>query len=103
VRAVRGRPLAAHRPRHRDQDRDPAVADHLDDETRTVTGNTPHMCAGMITAGGGGARGSPLLATSNQWGQTPFPPTAMSRLAVSRQARDLLDGIITVHRELPVR
>ena len=46
--------------------------------------------------------GSPLLASSNQWGHTPFPPTAMSRLAVSRQARDLLDGLVTVHRELPV-
>src|SRR5689334_16680546 len=31
---------------------------------------------------GGGATGSPLLGTSNQWGQTPFPPAAMSRLAV---------------------
>ena len=45
---------------------------------------------------------SPLLATANQWGQIPFPPPPMSRLAVSRQARDLLGGIITVHRELPV-
>lgn len=44
----------------------------------------------------------PLLASPNQWGQTPFPLHPLSRLAVSRQARDLLDGIITVHRELPV-
>ena len=28
--------------------------------------------------------------------------SSVSRLAVSRQARDLLDGIITVHRDLPV-
>jgi hypothetical protein len=45
---------------------------------------------------------SPLLASPNQRGQTPFPLHPLSRLAVSRQARDLLDGIITVHRELPV-
>ena len=78
-----------------------AVAEHLDDETQTVTGGSPHVCVGTVKASGGAA-GSPLLATSNQWGHTPFPPTPMSRLAVSRQARDLLEGIITVHRELPV-
>ena len=67
-----------------------------------MTGGSPHACAGTVRATGQ-ALGSPLLATSNQWGHTPFPPTPMSRLAVSRQARDLLDGLITVHRELPVR
>jgi hypothetical protein len=77
------------------------VADHLDDDTQTVTSSSPHACIREFTATGG-AEGSPLLATSDQWGHTPFPPTAMSRLAVSRQARDLIDGIITVHRELPV-
>jgi len=78
-----------------------AVAEHLDDETQTVTSGSPHACSAALTASGG-ATTSPLLATSNQWGQTPFPPPPMSRLAVARQARDLLDGIITVHRELPV-
>jgi len=77
------------------------VAEHLDDDAQTLTGSTPHACLESFTAGGG-TTDSPLLATSNQWGHTPFPPTPMSRLAVSRQARDLLDGIITVHRELPV-
>src|SRR5690349_20181914 len=79
-----------------------AVAEHLDDDTQTVTGGSPHACAGTVTAGGE-AIGGPLLATANQWGHTQFPPTAMSRLAVSRQVRDLLEGILTVHRELPVR
>ena len=77
------------------------VAEHLDDEAQTLTGGSPHACVEPLTECGGAA-GSPLLATSDQWGHTPFPPTPMSRLAVSRQARDLLDGIITVHRELPV-
>ena len=78
-----------------------AVAEHLDDDARSVTSDSPHVCLETFTAPAGTA-GSPLLASSNQWGQTPFPPAPMSRLAVSRQARDLLDGIITVHRELPV-
>jgi hypothetical protein len=44
----------------------------------------------------------PLLAPVNQWGHAPFPLSPMSPHAVSRQARDLLDGIITVHRDLDV-
>jgi hypothetical protein len=46
--------------------------------------------------------GHPLLAPVNQWGHAPFPLNPMSSHAVSRQARDLLDGIITVHRVLDV-
>jgi hypothetical protein len=77
------------------------VAEHLDDEAPTLTDCSPHACVEPLTECGGAA-GSPLLATSDQRGHTPFPPTPMSRLAASRQARDLLDGIITVHRELLV-
>ena len=44
--------------------------------------------------------GHPLLAPVNQWGHAPFPLSPMSPHAVSRQARDLLDGVITVHRDL---
>src|SRR5690349_7011752 len=76
------------------------VADHLDDEAQSVTSGSPHVCLESFTAGGE-TGGSPLLATSDQWGHTSFPPTAMSRLAVSRQARPA-GRIITVHRELPV-
>jgi hypothetical protein len=44
--------------------------------------------------------GHPLLAPVNQWGHAPFPLSPMSPHAVSRQARDLMDGLITVHRDL---
>ncbi len=77
-----------------------AVADHMD-SADSVTGNSPHVCRSPVTSSGREAE-SPLLASPNQWGQTPFPLHPLSRLAVSRQARDLLDGIITVHRQLPV-
>ena len=77
-----------------------AVADHLD-AAESVTVCSTHVCVEPIPVAGRGADSS-LLASPNQWGQTPFPLHPLSRLAVSRQARDLLDGIITVHRELPV-
>ena len=35
-------------------------------------------------------------------GHAPFPLSPMSPHAVSRQARDLMDGLITVHRDLEV-
>jgi hypothetical protein len=76
------------------------VADHLD-TADSPTGDSTHVCLEPMPASGRVAE-SPLLASPNQWGQTPFPLSPLSRLAVSRQARDLLDGIITVHRELPV-
>jgi hypothetical protein len=44
--------------------------------------------------------GHPLLAPVNQWGQAPFPLSPMSPHAVPRQSRDLLGGVITVHRDL---
>jgi hypothetical protein len=77
-----------------------AVADHLD-SADSITGDSTHVCRRPSPASGGVAD-SPLLASPNQWGQTPFPLSQLSRLAVARQARDLLDGIITVHRQLPV-
>ena len=77
-----------------------AAADHLD-AAESVVGDSAHVCLAPMPMPGREAD-SPLLASPNQWGQTPFPLHPLSRLAVSRQARDLLDGIITVHRELPV-
>lgn len=45
----------------------------------------------------------PLLAPVPQWGHAPFTLSSMSAHAVSRQARDLLEGTVIVHRSLPVR
>jgi hypothetical protein len=76
-----------------------AVCDHLR-KAKTLTSSTPHACRRPLMIDDRSA-GHPLLAPVTQWGHAPFPLTPMSPHAVSRQARDLLDGIITVHRDLP--
>jgi hypothetical protein len=76
-----------------------AVCDHLR-KAKTLTSTTPHACRRPLMIDDRSS-GNPLLAPVNQWGHAPFPLTPMSSHAVSRQARDLLDGIITVHRDLP--
>lgn len=75
-----------------------AVSDHLK-KAETLTSASPHVCGEPLMLDD--RSGShPLLAPVNQWGHAPFPLSPMSPHAVSRQARDLLDGIITVHRNL---
>src|SRR4051812_22496796 len=64
------------------------VADHLD-TAEPVVGDSAHVCLAPMSVPGREVD-SPLLASPNQWGQTPFPLHPMSRLAVSRQARDLI-------------
>src|SRR6185312_7945280 len=76
-----------------------AVCDHLR-KAKTLTSTAPHACRRPLMIDDRSA-GHPLLAPVTQWGHAPFPLTPMSSHAVSRQARDLLDGIITVHRDLP--
>src|SRR6478672_9098620 len=76
-----------------------AVCDHLR-KAKTLTSTTPHACRRPLMIDDRSA-GPPLRAPVTQWGHAPFPLTPMSSHAVSRQARDLLDGIITVHRDLP--
>ena len=76
-----------------------AVCDHLR-KAKTLTSTTPHACRRPLMIDDRSS-GNPLLAPVTQWGHAPFPLTPMSSHAVSRQARDLLDGIITVHRDLP--
>jgi len=76
-----------------------AVSDHLR-EAQSLTSTSFHVCREPVTLAGRTAD-SPLLAPVTQWGHAPFPLSAMSPHAVSRQTRDLLAGFITVHRELP--
>jgi hypothetical protein len=78
----------------------PAVSDHLRKAT-APTSTSPHACRRPLTLDDRSA-GHPLLAPVTQWGHAPFPLSAMSPHAVSRQARDLMDGLITVHRDLDV-
>lgn len=77
-----------------------AVADHLD-RLKPLTGESSHVCREPFSVDDRAVR-DPLLAPVTQWGQAPFPLSPMSPHAVSRQARDLLEGIVTVHRTLPV-
>jgi hypothetical protein len=75
-----------------------ALSDHLK-TAETLTSASPHVCREPGTLDDR-AVGHPLLAPVNQWGHAPFPLSPLSKHAVSRQARDLLDGVITVHRGL---
>jgi hypothetical protein len=77
-----------------------AIADHLRTADQ-LTSASPHVCREPLVLDDRSA-GKPLLAPVNQWGHAPFPLSPMSSHAVSRQARDLLDGIIAVHRDLGV-
>jgi hypothetical protein len=76
----------------------PAVSRHLR-KAESLTSTSPHVCREPLVLDERSA-GHPLLAPVNQWGHAPFPLTPMSSHTVSRQARDLLDGIIAVHRDL---
>src|SRR6478735_2016891 len=76
----------------------PAVSRHLR-KLESLISTSPHTCRDPIALDDR-SRGHPLLAPVNQWGHAPFPLSPMSPHAVSRQARDLMDGLITVHRDL---
>ena len=76
----------------------PAVSAHLR-KAKAPTSTSPHACRRPLTLDDQSA-GYPLLAPVNQWGHAPFPLSRMSPHAVSRQARDLMDGLITVHRDI---
>jgi hypothetical protein len=78
----------------------PTVSRHLR-KLKSLTGTSPHVCREPLALDERSG-GHPLLAPVNQWGHAPFPLSPMSPHAVSRQARDLLDGIVTVHRDLDV-
>jgi hypothetical protein len=77
-----------------------AIADHLDEAT-PLTSQSSHVCRETFSVDDRAAS-EPLLAPVTQWGHAPFPLNPMTPPAVSRQARDLLGGIVTVHRVLPV-
>jgi hypothetical protein len=72
------------------------------DKAAEPTSNSPHICRKPLPTADRATSSAPLLAPIDQWGATPFPMSPMSPHAVSRQARDLMDGTTTVHRDLPV-
>ncbi|HET9647402.1 MAG TPA: hypothetical protein VFP34_04125 [Microlunatus sp.] len=78
----------------------PAVSRHLR-KLESLTSTSRHVCREPLVLDDRSG-GQPLLAPVNQWGHAPFPLSPMSPHAVSRQARDLLDGIVAVHRDLDV-
>ena len=74
-----------------------AIAEHVDEAT-PLTSQSSHVCREPFSVDDRAAS-DPLLAPVNQWGHAPFPLNPMTPHAVSRQARDLLEGIVTVHRD----
>jgi hypothetical protein len=76
----------------------PAVSDHLR-KAKAPTSTSPHACRKPLNLDDRSTN-HPLLAPVTQWGHAPFPLSSMSPHAVSRQARDLMDGLITIHRDL---
>jgi hypothetical protein len=44
----------------------------------------------------------PLLPPIDQWGYVPFPIQRLTPHSLSRRVRDLLDGDLGAHRDLPV-
>lgn len=72
------------------------------DKAAEPTSTSPHACRKSMPTIERSKASAPLLAPIDQWGATPFPMSPLSAHAVSRQSRDLMDGTITVHRDLPV-
>jgi hypothetical protein len=85
------------------------AATHL--STRTIAGaikrakavdhRSPHACH---TKPGLGAATTavPLLPPIDQWGYEPFPLQPLTPHSLSRRTRDLLNGDLGAHRDLPI-
>jgi hypothetical protein len=65
------------------------------------TNSSPHLCR---TSRGldGATLGVPLLPPIDQWGYVPFPVQRLTPHSLSRRVRDLLNGDLGAHRDLPV-
>jgi hypothetical protein len=62
---------------------------------------SPHLC--RSTRGLDHATlAAPLLPPVDQWGYVPFPVQRLTPHSLSRRVRDLLDGDLGAHRDLPV-
>ncbi len=74
----------------------------LFDRANEPTDTSAHACRGATPSTDEWAT-IPLLPPIDQWGACPpFPMTRLSPHAVSRHTRDLLAGVVTAHRVLPV-
>ena len=94
VRWLRILNLVATRPSNRD------LAQALK-KAKPVTSGSPHLC--RSTRGSDDATlAVPLLPPIDQWGYLPFPVQRLTPHSLSRRVRDLLDGDLGAHRDLPV-
>ena len=66
-----------------------------------VTDHSPHQCRSTRSEAEA-TRSAPLLPPIDQWGYLPFPLQPLSPHSLSRRARDLLNGDLGAHRDLPV-
>ena len=66
-----------------------------------VTDHSPHQCRSTRSPAEA-TRSAPLLPPIDQWGYLPFPLQPLSPHSLSRRVRDLLEGDLGAHRDLPV-
>jgi hypothetical protein len=94
VRWLRILNLVVTRPNNRD------IAQALK-KAKPASSGSPHLC--RSTRGLDDATlGVPLLPPIDQWGYVPFPVQRLTPHSLSRRVRDLLDGDLGAHRDLPV-
>ncbi|MGS0683994.1 VOC family protein [Nakamurella sp. GG22] len=70
-------------------------------KAKAVTGRSPHLCRSRRQIDQA-TTFVPLLPPIDQWGHLPFPVQRLTPHSLSRRTRDLLDGDLGAHRDLPV-
>ena len=70
-------------------------------KAKALTTGSPHLCRStrridQVTTT------MPLLPPIDQWGYVPFPVQRLTPHSLSRRVRDLLNGNLGAHRDLPV-
>jgi hypothetical protein len=74
---------------------------HALKRAKPTTGGSRHLC--RSTRGlDNSTLGVPLLPPIDQWGFVPFPVQRLTPHSLSRRTRDLLNGDLGAHRDLPV-
>ena len=94
VRWLRALDLVTTRPSKRDLARALKKA-------KQVTSRSPHLCRSKRRIDEATTT-EPLLPPIDHWGYIPFPVHRLTPHSLSRRVRDLLDGDLGAHRDLPV-
>ncbi len=70
-------------------------------KAKAVTSGSPHLCRSTRSIDPA-TLVVPLLPPIDQWGYVPFPVQRLTPHSLSRRVRDLLEGNLGAHRDLPV-